>query len=109
MSAEIEPLVFLAGVNKLGGEGDWPLSLPGEPGPQGERRSCVQSVAFERAFRSAPVVHVGVVGFDISNHDCARLQVRAVNITESGFDVMVETWLNSRVWSVDVSWFAIGS
>ena len=78
--------------------------------PAGElRRSCRLPVVFERLFSAPPLVHVGVVGIDASKDDNLRLSVRAESITEQGFVLSVETWLNTKIWSVDVSWLAIGS
>jgi len=65
-------------------------------------------VVFERPFAAPPLVHVAIVGLDVENNDAARLRVRAVDIGPGGFCIHVETWLNTRVWSVDVSWLAIG-
>jgi len=47
-------------------------------------------------------------GFDIENGDAARIKLRVAAIRADGFDVALETWFETRVWSVDVSWFAIG-
>ena len=107
MNSTLEPLVFIAGVNKFGAEDDgWELV---EGGQEGKDRVYRAKVTFEQELRTIPVVHLGVVGFDISNQDAARIRVRAENISTGGFDVVAETWLNSRIWSVDVSWLAIGT
>ena len=107
MSIAVEPLVFLAGVNTFGMEDEgWELSDLNE---EEDKRVFKSAVLFNQAFRSGPVVHVGLAGLDVSNHDSARLKVRAENISTQGFDVVIETWLNSKVWSVDVSWLAVGS
>ncbi len=107
MTVSVEPLVFIAGVNKFGADDEgWELVR----GPQdGEARRYRATVTFEQPLRAAPVVHLGIVGFDISNEDAARIRVRAENISTRGFDVIAETWLNSKIWSVDVSWLAVGT
>jgi hypothetical protein len=66
-------------------------------------------VSFSRSFSAPPVVQVGIVGLDVSKDDNVRLRVRAIDITDSGFTLEAETWLNTKIWSVDVSWLAIGS
>lgn len=106
MSIAVEPLVFLAGVNTFGTSDEgWSLSTP----PEDEQPRVFRSpVFFNQSFRTGPVVHLGVAGFDVSNHDAARLKVRAENISIEGFEVVLETWLNSKIWSVDVSWLAVG-
>lgn len=105
--SEVEPLVFLAGVNRFGyPDPSW--NLVGEPSETGARM-CSFSIRFERSFRGTPIVHLGLNGFDISNQDAARLRVRAERVTSDGFEVVAETWLCSQVWSIEVSWLAIGS
>jgi|HubBroStandDraft_6_1064221.scaffolds.fasta_scaffold1685805_2 hypothetical protein len=66
-------------------------------------------VSFSRAFSAPPVVHVGIVGLDVSKDDNVRVRVRAIDITSTGFLLEAETWLATKIWSVDVSWLAIGS
>ena len=82
----------------------WTLLEPAEEGA----RCFRQHVSFESAFARAPLVQVAIVGLDASNQDNLRLKVRAADITAQGFTLEVETWFNTRLWSVDVSWLAIG-
>ena len=72
------------------------------------RRTYATRVAFEKPFDLAPVVHAGIAGFDIENVDAARTRVRVTDVNESSFGLELETWLGTRIWSVDVSWLAIG-
>jgi len=81
---------------------DWTL-LEGN-GPRG----VAHTVTFEHPFSSPPIVHLGVVGVDASRDHNLRLRTRAENITAAGFTLVLETWLESQLWSVDVSWLAIG-
>lgn len=67
------------------------------------------AVAFERPFATPPVVQVAITALDTSNEANLRVRVRAVGVTMQGFVVEVETWFNSKVWAVDVSWLAIGT
>lgn len=107
MTHPIIPLSMLAGVNRFDSEHDgW--SLLGAQAHEGAR-IFVGRVRFDQAFASPPVVHLGLVGFDISERDCSRLRVRAVDITTEGFCVRAETWFNTQVWSFDVSWLALGT
>jgi hypothetical protein len=102
----MEPLAFVAGVNTFGAKDEgWPLAaVPGE-----EDRLFRARVSFEQPLRSVPIVHLGLVGFDVGNEDAARLRVRAENISADGFDIVFETWLNTKIWSVSVSWLAVGT
>lgn len=77
--------------------------------PASEPRSFALEVKFERPFAGTPLVQIGIVGWDIGNQDASRLRVRAQDVRPDGFWIHLETWLNTRVWSVEVSWLAIGS
>lgn len=105
--SSVEPLVFLAGINKLGvDDDDW--TLTGE-GADGDGRVFRSTITFEQPFRMQPIVHLGLVGFDISNADAARVRLRCENVSASEFEVVVETWRGSQVYSVEISWLAIGT
>jgi hypothetical protein len=99
----LSPLAVLSAVASLGSAShDWTLR-------EGEgTRSFSHVVAFEHAFSAAPVVHLGIVGADTSKEHNLRLRARAENVTSSGFTLVVETWLHSQVFGVEVSWLAIG-
>ncbi len=104
--SNVAPLSLLSAVVSLDASlHGWSLL---EPVPETRRRFC-QAVAFERDFSTAPVVQVGLVGIDASKEDNLRVSVRAEEITALGFTLCVETWLNTKIWSVEVSWLAIGS
>jgi hypothetical protein len=104
--SNVAPLSLLSAVVTLNSSlAGWSLL---EPIPD-ERRSFRYVVGFEREFSTAPVVQVGVVGIDASKEDNLRFSVRAEDIGAHGFTLCVETWLNTKIWSVEVSWLAIGS
>lgn len=71
-------------------------------------RTFVADVYFASPFTYPPAVHLSLTGFDIDQRHSARLSVRATDITESGFKAVVTTWHDSRVFSVEASWLAIG-
>ncbi|MGD0676444.1 MAG: H-type lectin domain-containing protein [Polyangiaceae bacterium] len=79
-----------------------------EPSMQTDRAFRYR-VSFSRSFSAPPLVQVGIVGLDASKDDNLRVRVRALDIAEDGFTLLAETWLNTRIWSVDVSWLAVGS
>lgn len=104
--APVFPLTMLAGTNRFGAR-DEGWALVGAPDWK-RRRTFIGRITFEKPFAAAPVVHVGLTGFDIENHDAARLLIAASNITPEGFDLGCETWLGTQIWSVTVSWLALG-
>ena len=78
------------------------------PERESETRTVRSRVSFERPFAGSPVVQIGITGIDIDNSANARLSVDIVSIDDTGFDIELRTWLNSRLWSVNLSWIAIG-
>jgi hypothetical protein len=107
MSAAVLPLSFAAGAARFDeGQAGWELL---ETNLNGDGvRAYSGRVAFDRSFNAPPVVQIGITGFDIDNGDNARLNVCIKNVDVTGFDVELRTWLNTRIWSVDLNWFAIG-
>jgi hypothetical protein len=66
-------------------------------------------IHFAEPFSAAPVVHLGLTGFDIDQRDSERLSLRAVDITNEGFVAEISTWRDTRVYSVEFSWLALGA
>lgn len=107
MSTGVLPLSFAAGAARYDeAQAGWEL-LETHLGGNGVR-TFTGRVEFERTFNSPPIVQIGITGFDIDNRDNARLNVGITNVDVTGFDVELRTWLNTRIWSVDLNWFAIG-
>ena len=86
---------------------DWQLAQVPEAEAE-EPRVFTTQVNFDVPFANVPMVHVGISGFDIDNRDTARLSVRTGAISATGFELVVLTWMNTRVYKVEVSWLALG-
>jgi hypothetical protein len=67
------------------------------------------TVFFAAPFDNAPVVHLGLTGFDLDQRDSNRLSLRATEITTAGFVAEIATWRDTRVYSVEFSWLALGA
>ncbi len=107
MSDGIVPLNMLAGVNTFDWTHEgWTLN---EPPTHDGNRTFMGKVLFEREFTGPPIVHFGIVGFDMSNEDFARLKVRCQHIHCDGFTLVAETWFDSQIFSVEISWIALGT
>jgi len=87
---------------------DWNLAEVAEGDPHAAR-TFLAKVEFSEAFQFPPVLHTSLVGFDLDRNESQRVSVAASNITTTGFDLSVTTWMASRVYSVEVSWLALGS
>ncbi|WP_170559031.1 H-type lectin domain-containing protein [Ruegeria atlantica] len=73
-------------------------------GPR-QRRSVV---TFSQAFRSVPVVQVGVSLWDVDTSSALRAEVTAEDITPEGFSAVFRTWSDTRIARIRVTWTAIG-
>jgi len=80
-----------------------------EPGKISGRRSFEYYISFAQSFSNVPVVHCGISGFDIDNEDTSRLSVSIAKITQDGFKIVIQTWMHTRVYKVEISWIALGS
>ena len=102
----VKPLTILSsqvGVGVL--SEDWNLA---EASPE-DSRSYEVEVEFLSPFACAPVVHLGLTGFDSAQEDSPRISLKTKKLTEAGFIVEITTWASTRVYSVEFSWLAIGS
>jgi hypothetical protein len=107
MTAAVLPLSFASGSVRFD-ETQPGWTLLDHVDEEGGVRTFTGRVTFERGFAAPPVVQIGITGFDIDNGDNARLHVGIVGVDGGGFSVELSTWWNSRLWSVDLNWIAIG-
>jgi hypothetical protein len=67
------------------------------------------TVFFAAPFDALPVVHLGLTGFDLDQRDSSRLSLRATEIGTASFVVEIGTWRDTRAYSVEFSWLALGA
>ncbi|WP_265500495.1 H-type lectin domain-containing protein [Paracoccus beibuensis] len=75
---------------------------------EGER-TARERVSFPERFLTAPAVHLGVGMWDLDSDRNQRGDLRADNLTPSGFDLVFSTWGDTRVARLRVQWIAIGA
>ncbi len=73
-------------------------------GPRERRRR----ITFSDRFKRPPVVQVGLSMWDVDNGSPARLDIKAETITREGFDLVFQTWGDTRVARVRATWLAFG-
>ena len=73
-------------------------------GPRERRRA----IKFATKYKSPPSVQVSVSLWDVDTASALRAEVTAEDITETGFDIVFRTWLDSRVARLRVAWISIG-
>jgi len=74
---------------------------------QGERL-VRQRVAFSEPFWEFPTVIIGIAMLDIHKDTNLRVDARAENIDQRGFDAVLSTWGDTRVAQARLSWTAFG-
>ena len=71
-------------------------------------REVSKIVKFSSAFRKEPSVTVRLGMLDMSNKSFTRWDLRAQNVTETQFEIVFQTWADSKIARVRVAWQAIG-
>ena len=71
-------------------------------------RKVSWAVEFSEAFTAQPMVQVSLTMWDMGSDSNARADIRAENVTETGFDLVFRTWSDTRIARVSASWLAIG-
>lgn len=74
-----------------------------------EDRDFTMEIEFATPFAVPPVVHLGLTGMDADQRDPARITLKAEEITEKGFSVVISTWASTRIHAVEFNWLAIGA
>lgn len=72
-------------------------------------RMVSQTVRFDESFIHPPVVHLGLDMWDTDREANQRLDIRAADITTTGFTIQFRTWNDSRIARVRAAWMAIGA
>jgi hypothetical protein len=109
MTASLTPWKTASAVVSLGGETPgWNLADCPEDNPEAPRTFSIH-IEFAERFQWPPVVQAGLAGFDLDQRDSARLSVAVTKVNATGFDLSITTWMTTRVYSVEVSWLALGS
>ena len=67
-----------------------------------------QRIAFDQPFSAPPAVHVSLTLWDMHSAHNVRADLRAEAISETGFEAVFRTWLDTRVARVRISWLAVG-
>ncbi|SMX31649.1 H-type lectin domain-containing protein [Actibacterium lipolyticum] len=83
-------------------ENDGPMWA--EVGP----RSTSVKITFDRPFRSAPAVTVGMSMWDMDQKTNLRADISTQKINRKGFEIVFKTWGDTRVARVRADWMAIG-
>jgi hypothetical protein len=109
MNSSLQPWKSLSASLQIGvlTEG-WNLATPPADSTEDVRVFCF-TVYFAAPFDAPPIVHLGLTGFDLDQRDSNRLSLRATEITTTSFVAEVATWRDTRVYSIEFGWLALGA
>jgi len=71
-------------------------------------RMVRQRVAFSTPFWEVPAVIIGIAMLDTDHAANLRVDARAENIDQRGFDAVLSTWGDTRIAQARLSWTALG-
>ncbi|KAF5242841.1 hypothetical protein FAUST_3107 [Fusarium austroamericanum] len=66
-------------------------------------------VSFSKDFKTAPTVSVSISAADVSKDANFRVKVYATAVDATGFTAHADSWSNTKIYSCEISWIAIGS
>jgi hypothetical protein len=69
----------------------------------------LSNVRFEKQYAKPPTVLVWLAGIDMDKAANWRLKAYATAVTESGFDLNVQTWSDSKLYGASAAWLAVPS
>ncbi|MFY0682266.1 MAG: H-type lectin domain-containing protein [Thalassovita sp.] len=65
-------------------------------------------VAFSEKYKSPPSVTCSISLWDVDYSTNIRSEITTQNITEKGFEILFQTWGNTRIARAKADWMAIG-
>ena len=81
-----------------------PLLSSGED----KERSHRIKIKYNKNFVQVLAVIPSLERIDTDGHFSSRFDLRAENISATGFDLIVGTWYQTKIWDIRVKWYAIG-
>ncbi len=73
-----------------------------------EGRTYKEHVNFTQPFKSTPNIVTSITQIEITNETFTRIKVSHELADKNGFDIVITTWGDTRVYSASVSWIAYG-
>ncbi len=71
-------------------------------------RELRHAVLFDEAFKSTPMVSVGMSMWDMDEATNQRADITAEDIMPEGFTIVFRTWGDTRIARIRADWFAMG-
>ena len=71
-------------------------------------RELLRKVIFSEPFKEPPSVHVSLSMWDMDQKTNLRVDVSAQKVTINGFQILFQTWADTRIARMRADWMAIG-
>lgn len=71
-------------------------------------RSVTIEIKFIKSFKVKPEIILTVNQLDSSKDFNSRFNVEAITISRDGFSLKVNTWADSKIFSISGNWIAVG-
>lgn len=71
-------------------------------------RQLRHAVVFDEAFKTRPMIQVGMSMWDMDQKTNQRADIKAEDITATGFTIVFRTWGDTRIARIRADWFALG-
>ncbi len=101
-------LRFQSGIAKINSKDAWNNGHLGFMANGSGGRKSTTHVKFAKKYSETPIVTLGVIELDVFHAANQRYNILIKNITKEGFDVEFSTWADSKIYSSNVSWQAVG-
>eukprot|EP01114_Cavostelium_apophysatum_P002560 TRINITY_DN1227_c0_g1_i1.p1 TRINITY_DN1227_c0_g1~~TRINITY_DN1227_c0_g1_i1.p1 ORF type:complete len:425 (+),score=107.88 TRINITY_DN1227_c0_g1_i1:59-1333(+) len=69
-------------------------------------RTYTEHIRFSKRFPSSPIVQLSFSTLDVLTDADHRISTAPINVDQDGFDLQINTWEDTQVWSAAVSWIA---
>ena len=73
-------------------------------------RTLEERIYFEEKYENIPHVMASISGLDEGNEDAPtiRIELKVEEIDTSGFNIIIRTWENSKLFNIKVTWTSFG-
>ena len=76
---------------------------------ENKERTHIVKIKYKEQFKKVLEVIPTIQRVDTDGEYSSRFEIKADNITTSGFDLIIGTWEVTKIWDISVKWYAIGT
>ncbi|NQV89735.1 MAG: hypothetical protein HQ488_05405 [Parcubacteria group bacterium] len=75
---------------------------------ENKARTHTVKIKYKEQFKKVLQVIPTIQRIDTDGNYSSRFEIKADNVTTSGFDLIIGTWEVTKIWDISVKWYAIG-